>query len=91
MEDAAWREYALQVVIGRSKTGPADVEIRVRMRDLTWFTVARQDWPQGAPTPGQLDLLAAAVVDELHKHVLAVCGVQGVLLAHEELEAPRSP
>ena len=83
MEENVWREYAFQVSIKRTRDTGAVAEIRIRMRDGEWFCVARQSWPAGAPTPQQLELLQATVADELQTHVLAVCGVQGVLLAEE--------
>jgi hypothetical protein len=84
MSDDPYREYAFLVAIKHVKNGAAECEVRIRMRDLSWFTVWRSAWPQGAPTPAQLELLTAAVADELHTHVLAVCGVQGVLLAETD-------
>jgi hypothetical protein len=53
------------------------------MRNSSWFVVSRHYWLSGAPTPAQLELLQAAVEDELQTHVLAVVGVQGVLLPEQ--------
>jgi hypothetical protein len=80
VSESAQRSYAFRVNITKLANGRAECDISIRMRDLTWFVVMRQYWPSGAPTPGQLELLQAAVADELQTHVLAVCGVQGVLL-----------
>jgi hypothetical protein len=84
MSDEVTRSYSFRVDIQQLPRGAAACEVSIRMRDMTWFVVARSDWPQGAPTPAQLELLTAAVVDELHTHVLAVTGVQGVLLAETD-------
>jgi hypothetical protein len=86
MEDNPERSYSFRVNVIKDGKGRASCDIAIRMRDLTWFVVARQYWPSGAPTPGQLELLQAAVADELQTHVLAICGVQGVLLAGESPE-----
>lgn len=83
MPEDAWTEYAFEVVIRKHKRGEAECEVRVRMRNSSWFVVSRHYWLSGAPTPAQLELLQAAVEDELQTHVLAVVGVQGVLLPEQ--------
>lgn len=84
MEPEPWTEYAFEVVIRKHKAGQAECEIKIRLRNAGWFVVSRHFWLSGAPTPAQLELLQAAVEDELQTHILAVCGVQGVLLPDED-------
>ena len=65
--------------------GERAVDLSVRLRDGSWYTILQQRWPQGAPTAHQLELLQAGVEDEVQKLILTECGVQGVLLRQELL------
>jgi hypothetical protein len=80
MSEGSWSEHALYVVITKFAHGSAMASVRVRLRGGEYYDVARLPWPAGAPTPQQLELFTATVVDELQTLVLSSCGVQGVLL-----------
>ena len=65
--------------------GERSIDLSVRLRTGEWHTILQQRWPTGAPTPHQLELIQAAVEDEVQTLILTECGVQGVLLRQELL------
>lgn len=72
--------------IEKFRDGHASATVWAHLLGGETAAVFSQSWPAGAPTPHQLLLLQAAVVEEVEKLILLEVGVQGVLLAGQELD-----
>lgn len=77
------KEHIICFVIESRYDGSRTAHIVVRLTDGQRASVSEQHWPSGAPTPHQLELLEARLIDEMHHLVLGVAGVQGVLYPGE--------
>ena len=71
--------HEITVRLGRRLDGSAVASIWVRLRRGDLYPAVHLEWSAGAPTPQQLELLEASVLDELQKLVLQTVGVQGAL------------
>lgn len=81
MSDSPVSIRSFAVSIEKFRKGNAMCTVWVHLRGGERSAAHVTYWPSGAPTPHQLELLLAAVSDELQTLVLTECGVQGVLLA----------
>ena len=71
--------HELSVRIGRRSDGSAAATLWVRLRQGGMFPAVQLEWSAGAPTPQQLEMLEAAVLEEVQRLVLTTVGVQGAL------------
>lgn len=53
--------------------------IWVHSRHGVGMTLMTQEWPSGAPTPGQVQDLLVRLSEEVSASIVTSCGIQGVL------------
>jgi hypothetical protein len=70
--------WTVRVVTGADTT--AVCEIMALDREGRDVLLKSWEWPSGAPTPAQLRDLSTFVMMDLESSIVALCGVQGVLL-----------
>lgn len=84
MSDRSYSVKSFGFSIEKFRDGHASATVWAHLLGGETAPVFSQSWPAGAPTPHQLELLIAAVEDEVQRLILLECGVQGVLLAGDD-------
>lgn len=78
-DEKAPAHQEVRLVITSYSNGSATARVGVLLHSGSFSMATNQHWPSGAPTPHDLELLIAALTDEVTTLIVGTHGVQGVL------------